>query len=226
MKKMININIENKKKFDKLMDKIKYNNQGLIPAVLQDINSGEVLMLAYMNQKALKKTIEEKRAWFWSRSRSKLWLKGESSGNYQYVEEMKFDCDLDTLLLKVNPAGPACHTGRKSCFYNKIALENDSKKVEEEKILNFILELYDLIISRKNNMPENSYTTKLFKKGLDRISQKVGEEAVEVVIAGKNKDKNEIKAETADLFYHLLVLLAYFNISPADIVSELNKRHN
>lgn len=214
-------------KMENILDKIKFNEKGLIPAILQDVESGEVLMVAYMDELALKKSLQTGKAHFWSRSREKLWLKGETSGNYQLIEEIKIDCDNDTLLLKVKPQGPACHTGHKSCFYRVIE-ENEIKEKESENERDrtqFLQQLSVIIYSRKENLPESSYTSYLFKEGVDKICKKVGEEATEVVIAAKNKDKSEIIYESADLIYHLLVLLACYDIMPIDVIEELEKRH-
>jgi len=210
-----------------IINKVKFNEQGLIPAVLQDVDSGQVLMVAYMNKIALTKSLETGKAHFWSRSRQKLWLKGETSGNYQLIEEIKIDCDSDTLLLKVKPQGPACHTGHKSCFYSVI---EGNKIIEKEDENNsnktiFLQSLANIIADRKENLPADSYTGYLFKEGLDKICKKVGEEATEVVIAAKNKDKDEIVYETADLIYHLLVLLTLYDITPGEVIEELEVRH-
>jgi len=210
-----------------IINKVKFNEQGLIPAVLQDVDSGQVLMVAYMNKTALTKSLETGKAHFWSRSRQKLWLKGETSGNYQLIKEIKIDCDNDTLLLKVKPQGPACHTGHKSCFYSVI---EGNKIIEKEDEINsdktrFLQILANIIADRKENPPADSYTGYLFKEGLDKICKKVGEEATEVVIAAKNKDKNEIVYETADLIYHLLVLLTLYDITPGEVIEELEGRH-
>ena len=209
---------------DKLYKKLKFNDQGLIPAILQDIESGEVLMMAYMNQEALKKTVETKKACFWSRSREELWLKGETSGNYQEVENISLDCDGDTLLLQVRPTGPACHTGKKSCFYQSITT-NQKKDYSFNLKMAFLNKLYQVIEDRKSNLPEESYTTYLFEEGIDKIGKKVAEEAAEVIIAGKNESAEEIIYESADLIYHLLVLLVLNEVSLEAVVAELQNRH-
>lgn len=198
----------------KIIERAVFNDRGLIPAILQDVGSGEVLMLAYMNQEALQMTLETGKATFWSRSRQRLWVKGETSGNIQYLKDISLDCDDDTLLLKVKPAGPACHTGHTSCFYRSSYPE-----------LNFFYRLNQVIKDRQEKLPEDSYTTSLFQKGRDRIIQKVGEEAVEVLIAAKNEEREEIKAETADLIYHLLVMLTDSGLELADIEDKLRQRH-
>ncbi len=223
------------KQFNCLIDKLKFNEKELIPAVVQDKDTREVLMVAYMNEEALLKTINTGKAHFWSRSRQELWLKGETSGNYQLVEEMRVDCDQDTLLLLVKPEGPACHTENKSCFYRKINGEKVKKEdkdflnVEADKFINkiiFLRKLYEIILERKEELPEDSYTTYLFKEGIDKIAKKIGEESAEVIIAGKNDDKEEIIYESADLIYHLLVLLVQKDVEIEEIMEELISRHS
>ena len=210
-------------------DDLKFNDQGLLPAILQDYKSGKVLMLAYMNKEAFQKSIKTGKATFWSRSRQKLWVKGETSGNYQYVKDMKIDCDKDTLLLFVDSAGPACHTGNESCFYRKIDEEFSETDELNENLLqenkSFYNKLYEIIVDRKENPQKNSYTSLLLKKGIDRIGKKIVEEAGEVIIAGKNEDEEEIIYETADLIYHLFILLVLYDISISDIENELRERH-
>lgn len=189
-------------------------SNGLIPAIIVDSNTEQVLMLGFMNREALEKTLETKKVTFFSRTRSKLWTKGETSGNFLHLESIKTDCDEDSLLIHANPEGPTCHLDRYSCF--------DVPKKESYKFLNY---LYNLIKERKNELPEGSYTTKLFKKGENKIIQKVGEEAVETVIAAKNRDKDEIINETSDLMYHLFVMLAEQDIDFQEVVDCLEKRH-
>lgn len=218
----IDIKADNVKK---IMDKIKYNDRGLIPAVLQDYESGEVLMLAYMNKKAFKKTIETGKACFWSRSRQEIWLKGNTSGNYQEVQNIYLDCDGDALLVQVKPEGPACHTGEKSCFFQHLA-GADKEDFAFQKKASFLQVLSEVIAARKKELPENSYTTYLFEKGIDKITKKLAEEAAEVIIAAKNEDEEEIIYESADLIYHLLVLLESNRISVEQIFSELKSRHD
>lgn len=202
---------------------LKYGDQGLIPAVVQDINTKEVLMVAYMNQKSLQKTLESGETTFFSRSRQELWHKGETSGNTQKVEEIYYDCDKDTLLVLVEPAGPACHTGNRSCFYRKLAESKDKKeKYDKDEIINI---LYNLIKSRKKERPEDSYTTYLFEEGIDKILKKIGEEASEVIIAAKNDPQEELVNETSDLIYHLLVLLVEKEVNLKQIESELDNRY-
>lgn len=199
------INIE-KIDFDKL--------GGLVPAIIIDNSTNQVLMLGFMNQKALEETINQNKVVFFSRTKNRLWLKGESSKNYLNVVSIQSDCDNDTLLIYAIPDGPTCHLGNYSCF-------SDVKKSN----ISFLNYLTELIKDRKINLPENSYTTHLFKKGTNRIIQKVGEEAVETVIAVKNNDRDEIINETSDLIFHLLVMLADQNIELDDIVLNLQKRH-
>ncbi len=187
---------------------------GLIPAIVIDESTKQVLMLGFMNKEAFDKTIASKRVTFFSRTKNTLWTKGETSGNFLNLVDIKTDCDNDSLLITAKPEGPTCHTGDYSCF-----------GVEKSNI-NFLNQLSALIKDRKKNLPEKSYTTKLFKEGANRIIQKVGEEAIETVIAAKNRDKNEIVNETADLLYHLLVMLAEQNIELEDVVSKLVERHS
>lgn len=186
---------------------------GLIPAVVTDSETNQVLMLGFMNKEAFEKTIETKRVTFFSRTRNTLWTKGETSGNFLNLIDMKEDCDNDSLLLFAKPDGPTCHKGTYSCFGI------------DKKNTPFIDRLSKLIKERKENLPANSYTTKLFKEGADRIIQKVGEEAIETVIAAKNRDKEEIINETSDLIYHLLVMLAEQEIGFDEIVNKLISRH-
>ncbi|SHJ55665.1 bifunctional phosphoribosyl-AMP cyclohydrolase/phosphoribosyl-ATP diphosphatase HisIE [Paramaledivibacter caminithermalis] len=203
------------------INKLKYDKNGLIPAIIQDCITKDVLMLGYMNKESLKLTIETKRTWFFSRSRQKLWNKGETSGNFHDVKEIGYDCDKDALLIKVKPNGPTCHTGENSCFYRSI-YEEESKDIETSKVLDL---LYERIINRKKESIEGSYTKYLFEKGINKILKKVGEEASEVIIAAKNDAKEEVIYEVSDLIYHLLVLLVYKNISFDEIRGELYKRY-
>ena len=203
---------------------MKFDSNGLIPAVIQDATTKEILMVGYMNEDTLKKTIESGRAVFWSRSRGETWVKGATSGNYLYVKEIRVDCDEDCLLIFAEPAGPACHTGHKSCFYRELA-GTELKEVEEKTISEDILQrLMAVAKDRKINPQEGSYTNYLFDKGEDKILKKVGEEAAEVVIAGKNRDKDEIAYEVSDLMYHLTVMLADNDMTWNDIFEELEKR--
>lgn len=197
-------------------DALKYDKNGLIPAIVQDHNSKEVLMLAYMNKESLLRTIEEKETWFYSRSRKELWHKGATSGNKQKVVSINYDCDQDTLLVQVIPQGPACHNGTYTCFSQGTHTDSD-----RFAILN---QLESLIAKRDMERPENSYTTYLFEQGLDKILKKVGEEATEVVIAAKNQSSEELRYETADLLYHLLVLLRHSKLSLDEVMQELKNR--
>ncbi|HZK57474.1 MAG TPA: bifunctional phosphoribosyl-AMP cyclohydrolase/phosphoribosyl-ATP diphosphatase HisIE [Clostridia bacterium] len=207
------------------MDKLKslkFDEKGLIPAVVQDADTKEVLMLAYMNEDSLKKTLGTGETWFWSRSRKELWHKGETSGHVQKVKSISYDCDGDTLLVGVEQKGVACHTGARSCFFNLLYLYEGERK---ERINSDIIEkLYAIITDRKENPRENSYTNYLFDEGLDKILKKVGEESAEVIIAAKNPDRNELIYETGDLLYHLLVLLKEKDVAPGEIFSELSSR--
>jgi phosphoribosyl-AMP cyclohydrolase / phosphoribosyl-ATP pyrophosphohydrolase len=215
-------------------DAIKFDERGLAPAIVQDAGSGEVLMLAWMNAEALQRTMETGEAHFWSRSRQELWRKGATSGNIQHVEEIRLDCDGDALLLRVHPAGPACHTGERSCFYRTVEAGSESgMRLEYSPALpqpatpqEFSLSsLYEVIRDRRENPKQGSYTASLFAKGEDEIVKKVGEEAVEVILAAKGQGRQRMVEETADLAYHLLVLLAEKNLTPGDILSELERRH-
>lgn len=215
----------------KILDEIKFDAQGLVPTVIQEIGSGEVLMLAYMNREALEKTINESEAWYYSRSRQALWHKGETSGHIQRVKEIRYDCDADTILLKVEQTGAACHTGHHSCFYRDASGQEVIAKEQDMTVVynapagpGIIQELYQVILDRQQKMPEGSYTTYLFTKGLDKICKKVGEEAAEVIIAAKNQDKEEIIYEVSDLIYHLMVLGVQAGVRPEDIYTQLKSR--
>ena len=197
---------------------LKFDQKGLIPAIVVDTYSKKVLTLAYMNEESLKITMEKGLTCFWSRSRNELWLKGETSGNYQHVVSITADCDRDALVIAVEKDGPACHLGTESCFNDKLYIAEDKGEFSMDG-------LYDLLIGRKQNMPEGSYTTYLFQKGLDKILKKVGEECTEVIIGGKNNDKAETVYEIADLAYHVMVLMVEMGISVDDIRRELASRH-
>ena len=199
------------------LEKLKFDEKGLIPAIVVDDATGKVLTLAYMNRESLEISLEKGLTCFWSRSRQELWLKGETSGNFQHIVSIQADCDYDALEVRVKKDGPACHTGAESCFHNPIFGEPEEK---------FSLEgLYQLLQERKEKLPEGSYTTYLFQKGLDKILKKVGEESTEVIIAGKAQDKPETVYEIADLAYHVLVLMVQMGISVEDIRRELAGRH-
>lgn len=200
------------------LDELKFDQNGLIPAVVVDADSGKLLTLAYMNKKSLEISMEKGLTCFWSRSRQELWLKGETSGNYQHIVSITADCDKDALKIAVKPDGPACHLGTQSCFENLV--------FESEEISAFSLEtLMKMIEGRKIEKKEGSYTTYLFEKGLDKILKKVGEESTEVIIAAKADDKKETIYEIADLTYHLMVLMLQMGISLEDIHAELASRH-
>ena len=201
-----------------MIDGLKFDENGLIPAIVKDYDSKKVLTLAYMNRESLNKTLECKKTCFWSRSRGELWLKGETSGNYQHVVNITADCDSDALVIEVKKEGPACHKGTDSCFTKLLSgstAENDTYSLGA---------LYELLESRKALMPEGSYTTYLFEKGLDKILKKIGEETTEVIIGAKNS-KEECIYEIADLAYHVMVLMVEMGISVDDIRSELASRN-
>nr|WP_291583218.1 bifunctional phosphoribosyl-AMP cyclohydrolase/phosphoribosyl-ATP diphosphatase HisIE [Clostridium sp. UBA6640] len=204
-------------KIEKIIEEIKFDDIGLVPAIVQDVNTNKVLMLAYMNKESIKKTLEERIAYYYSRSRKKLWKKGETSGNIQKIKGFYYDCDKDTILILVEQVGVACHTGNYSCFFNEVIKEEN----ESEDMLQL---LYSTIQDRKNNPKEDSYTNYLFEKGLDKILKKVGEEASEVIIGAKNKDKNELTYEISDLVYHLLVLMINEEVTIKDVKNELKNR--
>jgi phosphoribosyl-ATP pyrophosphohydrolase/phosphoribosyl-AMP cyclohydrolase len=196
-------------------DEIRFDERGLIPAIVQDAATREVLTLAYMNRDSLARTLETKQTWFWSRSRNELWHKGETSGNTQEVIQVALDCDRDALIVLVKPAGPACHTGAVSCFDTGTGPRALGPLLDQ---------LYELIRSRERERPAGSYTTYLFDEGLDKILKKVGEESAETIIAAKNDDDARLTAEASDLLYHLLVLLVARGVSLADVAEELASR--
>ena len=200
------------------IDELKFDEKGLIPAVVVDSVSKQVLTLAYMNKESLKISMEKELTCFWSRSRNELWLKGETSGNYQHIVSITADCDNDSLVITVEPDGPACHLNTKSCFNNKVFESDERKDFSYEQ-------LFELIRGRKTDKKEGSYTTYLFEKGLDKILKKVGEESTEVIIAAKAEDKKETVYEIADLTYHVMVLMIEAGISLEDIYRELASRH-
>ncbi|MEE1137023.1 MAG: bifunctional phosphoribosyl-AMP cyclohydrolase/phosphoribosyl-ATP diphosphatase HisIE [Acutalibacteraceae bacterium] len=196
---------------------LKYNSDGLIPAIVQDHYSKKVLMLAYMNAESLEITINEGKTCFWSRSRKCLWRKGETSGNTQQVVSIRTDCDKDTLLIDVIKNGPACHTGSETCFFEDVVAPETEEFSYEG--------LYEMLVGRKVNKKEGSYTTYLFEKGIDKILKKVGEECTEVIIGAKGGDKAETVYEIADLLYHVTVLMIEMGISLEEVTAELAKRH-
>jgi phosphoribosyl-ATP pyrophosphohydrolase/phosphoribosyl-AMP cyclohydrolase len=201
-----------------MVDKIIYNADGLVPAIAQDAVTGRVLMQAYMNAEAVLKTMQTHYAHYYSRSRKQLWKKGEISGNVQEVISFALDCDCDCVLLQVRQVGPACHTGKKSCFFN---LVEEWEKMTDASIL---YDLYNLIADRKQNPKEGSYTNYLFTNGIDKILKKVGEESTEVIIASKNPGTEELRFEVADLLYHLLVLMNEKGLTLQDLFGELESR--
>lgn len=198
---------------ESILSNVKFNKDGLVPTIVQDSSTREVLMLAYMNQESLKLTLERGETYFYSRSRKEIWHKGATSGNLQSVKTVHLDCDFDTLLIEVDPQGPACHKGTYSCFNVEPGLEG------------FLGYLYGLIEKRKETRPDNSYTAYLFNSGLDKILKKVGEEATETIVASKNTDSKELIAEASDLLYHLMVLFVERGISLDDLRNELKNRH-
>jgi phosphoribosyl-ATP pyrophosphohydrolase/phosphoribosyl-AMP cyclohydrolase len=220
------------------IEDVKFFDQGLIPAVVQDARTLEVLTLAYMNEESLKRTIQTEQTWFWSRSRKELWHKGETSGNTQRVVELILDCDRDAIVVLVEASGPACHTGEQTCFHNTLESEvqnplsrqsrNEPPRIEVSATVadlgGLLNQLYALIESRERERPEDSYTTYLFDEGLDKILKKLGEESAETIIAAKNDDNKGLIAEVSDLIYHLLVLLVERGVSLEEIRQELSQR--
>ena len=200
------------------INELKFDEKGLIPAIVKDAVTGKVLTLAYMNEESLKISMEKELTCFWSRSRGELWLKGETSGNYQHIVSITADCDKDALLVLVEPDGPACHLGTETCFENTVFESDERKEFSYEQ-------LFELIRGRKVNKQEGSYTTYLFDKGIDKILKKVGEESTEVIIAAKAEDKAETVYEIADLAYHVMVLMIEAGIDLKDIHKELASRH-
>jgi phosphoribosyl-ATP pyrophosphohydrolase/phosphoribosyl-AMP cyclohydrolase len=195
--------------------KVSFDEHGLVPVIVQDAHTREVLTLAYMNQESLARTLETGQTWFWSRSRNELWHKGATSGNTQDVVTLATDCDNDAIVVLVEPAGPACHTGARSCF---------DLQLPEQQPGDLLYELYEVIKSRKQERPAGSYTAYLFDNGLDKILKKVGEEAAETIIAAKNEDRQQLIAETADLLYHLLVMLVQREVNLDEVRGELAQR--
>lgn len=208
------------------INELRFDEKGLIPAIVQDAVTKEVLTLAYMNAESLEKSLETKETWFYSRSRQELWHKGETSGNTQRIVEMKFDCDQDALVVLVEPEGPACHNGTTSCFNESLLTgEVTSEKPNTLADYQILQSLEQVIRLRNQDRPEGAYTTYLFQRGLDKILKKVGEETSEVIIAAKNHDPEELKSEIADLIYHLLVLLEDQKLPFKEVLGVLNKRH-
>lgn len=211
---------------EKWIEELKFDEKGLIPAVVQNRTTKEVLMVAYMNKDAAEQTVKTGKATFWSRSRNKLWVKGETSENFMYVKDIRVDCDADCLLVEVDPAGAACHTGNRSCFYRKAESGVLVEDTGCDSVADAVAVEQATIIDRKNNPEDGSYTNYLFDKGEDKILKKVGEEAAEVIIAGKNRSKEEIAYETADLMYHLTVMLVDNGMTWEDIYAEIKRRKN
>jgi phosphoribosyl-AMP cyclohydrolase / phosphoribosyl-ATP pyrophosphohydrolase len=214
-----------------LLDQLKFDENGLIPAITRAADNGEVLMMAYMNAEAVRLTVQTGKVHYYSRSRQKLWLKGESSGHEQLVKAIRFDCDADCLLIDVEQLGAACHTGHRSCFYRVV--DGEQVRTEGEQVVDTaslyaqkdILDtLYHVIQERRQNPTEKSYVASLFAKGLDKILAKIGEEATETAVAGKGGDRQEVVYETADLFFHALLLLSYYDLPPERVYAELRRR--
>ncbi len=203
---------------------LKFNPRGLIPAIVQSAGTGKVLMLAWMNPETIELTRKTGQTHFYSRSRGKIWKKGEESGNTQEVKKMEYDCDADTLLITVDPAGPACHTGKETCFFDEISAGDELAKPASPDNENLLDRLYQIIQQRKRELPEGSYVASLFKKGDAAYLKKIGEEAVEFVIGCKNQDREETVYEAADLIFHMMVALAAQDIPPDEVLGELKKR--
>lgn len=205
------------------IEEVKFDERGLVPAIVQDVHTGGVLMLAYMDAESLKRTLETGETWFWSRSRAELWHKGATSGHTQRVVEAVLDCDGDALVFRVEPAGPACHTGQVSCFHNVLqsAYASQENALDLGEVLNA---MYALVETRRNQRPAGSYTTYLFDQGLDKILKKLGEESSETIIAAKNEDRGALTEEACDLVYHLVVLLVERGVTLSDLSEELVRR--
>lgn len=208
---------------NKTIDDVMFDERGLVPAIVQDARTREVLMLAYMNSESLQRTLATGNTWFWSRSRAALWHKGETSGNTQRVVDVVLDCDGDAIVVRVEPAGPACHTGQTSCFHNVIQAAGELQQTASD-LGEVLSRLYALVETRKIERPDGSYTTYLFDEGLDKILKKVGEESSETIIAAKNQDNGALTRETCDLLYHLIVLLVERGVSLDDVRDELVQR--
>lgn len=218
---------------EELTQNIKWDAHGLVPAIVQDASTKEVLMLAYMNRESLGKSVETGQTWFWSRSRTELWNKGATSGNTQQIRSLRYDCDGDTLLVEVDRQGPACHTGEDTCFFRTAAVGGEASANGASTAQGgggsarfaVLDELEQLIAERYKERPEGAYTTYLFDKGIDKILKKVGEETAESIIAAKNGDNDELRYEVSDLIYHLLVLLRERDLPLDEIMRELERRH-
>ncbi|WP_064200498.1 bifunctional phosphoribosyl-AMP cyclohydrolase/phosphoribosyl-ATP diphosphatase HisIE [Brevibacillus brevis] len=205
------------------VEKLRFDEKGLIPVIVQDAGSKTVLTLAYMNEESLQKSLATKETWFWSRSRQQLWHKGETSGHTQRIVSMRYDCDGDALVVMVEPNGPACHTGAYSCFSQEALTDTDDGPVQVDRFA-ILSELEELIAAREAERPEGSYTTYLFEKGVDKILKKVGEEAAEVIIAAKNRSREELRYEASDLIFHLMVLLREQKLPLDEVLTELQRR--
>lgn len=214
---------------ERLVTEIRWDDNGLVSTIIQDANTKDVLMLAYMNQDSLQQSINSGQTWFWSRSRNELWNKGATSGHTQTISWLRYDCDVDALLIGVEQLGAACHTGNTSCFYRQadLATGGPSSVVDEvEANPALILSMLEATISERDKLrPEGAYTTYLFEKGIDKILKKVGEETAEVIIAAKNRDKEELRYESSDLIFHLMVLWRECGLSLEAVLSELSSRH-
>ncbi|ASJ56042.1 bifunctional phosphoribosyl-AMP cyclohydrolase/phosphoribosyl-ATP pyrophosphatase [Brevibacillus formosus] len=205
------------------VEKLRFDEKGLIPVIVQDAGSKTVLTLAYMNEESLQKSLATKETWFWSRSRQQLWHKGETSGHTQRIVSIRYDCDGDALVVMVEPNGPACHTGAYSCFSQEVLTDTDGEPVQADRFA-ILSELEELIAAREAERPEGSYTTYLFEKGVDKILKKVGEEAAEVIIAAKNRSREELRYEASDLIFHLMVLLREQKLPLDEVLKELQRR--
>ncbi|CAI8996239.1 putative bifunctional phosphoribosyl-AMP cyclohydrolase/phosphoribosyl-ATP pyrophosphatase [Brevibacillus sp. IT-7CA2] len=205
------------------VEKLRFDEKGLIPVIVQDAGSKTVLTLAYMNEESLQKSLATKETWFWSRSRQQLWHKGETSGHTQRIVSMQYDCDGDALVVMVEPKGPACHTGAYSCFSQEVFSDTEDEPVQADRFA-ILSELEELIAAREAERPEGSYTTYLFEKGVDKILKKVGEEAAEVIIAAKNRSREELRYEASDLIFHLMVLLREQKLPLDEVLTELQRR--
>ncbi|MEK3784882.1 MULTISPECIES: bifunctional phosphoribosyl-AMP cyclohydrolase/phosphoribosyl-ATP diphosphatase HisIE [Paenibacillus] len=216
---------------EQVVENVRWDEAGLAPAIVQDAVTGQVLTLAYMNRESLRKSLESGETWFWSRSRQELWHKGATSGNTQRIASLNLDCDGDALLVRVHPAGPACHTGAITCFDREIVLPGKEVTATGETYnarpdrFAVLAELEAVIAERERTRPEGAYTTYLFEKGIDKILKKVGEETSETIIAAKNQDNDELRLEVSDLLYHLLVLLQERKLPLDEIMTELERRH-
>lgn len=207
-----------------IISKLKFNDDGLIPAIIQDVSTLQVLMLAYMNRETVELSLAKGETHFWSRSRQEVWHKGQTSGNTQKIQSVQLDCDGDALLLKVQPSGPACHTGAQSCFHQPLFLADSVVLESAGTLLETVDQLVLTIKSRWQQRPEGSYTSYLFNQGRDKILKKIGEESAETIVAAKNQSKSELTLESADLFFHLLVLLINEGVEFTDVLTELDRR--